>query len=280
MGITIGIDIGGSTTKIVGIKDGAILTPLMVRASDPAASLFGAFGKFIDENALEIADVEKVALTGVGAGSVSRRIYGIPTYTVEEFRANGLGGLYLSERDEAVIVSMGTGTAFVRVEKDGAISHLGGSGVGGGTVLGLSDLLINIRSFDVLTELSESGDLTKVDLTVGDISKGEIATLPPFTTASNFGKHTDLAEKQDIAKAVFNLVFQTIGIMAVFAAKRFGSSEAVLIGNLANIPFCHEVMDALEKLHGFNFIIPEHAEHGTAVGAALALADPANCTEL
>lgn len=271
MGITVGIDIGGSTTKIVGIDGGKILTPMMVRASDPVASLFGAFGKFVDENSLSIADVEKVALTGVGASSVSKRIYGIPTYIVEEFRANGLGGLHLSGLDEAVIVSMGTGTAFVRAEKNGDISHIGGSGVGGGTVLGLSDHLINIRSFDVLTDLAAEGDLTQVDLTVGDISRGEIATLPPFTTASNFGKHTDLAEKADLARAVFNLVFQTIGIMAVFAAKRFGSGEAVLIGNLANIPFCREVMDALEKLHDFRFIIPEHAEHGTAVGAALAI---------
>lgn len=280
MGITIGIDIGGSTTKIIGIDGGRILAPMMVRANDPVASLFGAFGKFVDANSLAIADVDRVALTGVGASSISKPIYGIPTFRVEEFLANGLGGLHLSGLNEAVIVSMGTGTAFVRAEKNGSIAHIGGSGVGGGTLLGLSDHLINIRDIDVLIDTAEDGDLSRVDLTVGDISRGEIATLPPFTTASNFGKLSDVAEKADIARATFNLVFQTIGIMAVFAAKRFGSNEAVLIGNLSRLPFCGEVMTALEALHGFKFVIPEHSEYGTAVGAALVIDSGRECAAL
>ncbi|MDP4153305.1 MAG: hypothetical protein Q8865_07715 [Bacillota bacterium] len=46
MGLVIGIDIGGSTTKIIGIKDKEIISPIQVRATDPIASLYGAFGKF------------------------------------------------------------------------------------------------------------------------------------------------------------------------------------------------------------------------------------------
>lgn len=40
----IGIDVGGSTTKIVGVKDGEIRNPMFVTAKDPVTSLFGAFG--------------------------------------------------------------------------------------------------------------------------------------------------------------------------------------------------------------------------------------------
>ncbi len=43
----IGIDVGGSTTKIVGVKDGEIKHPMFVTAKDPVTSLFGAFGKYI-----------------------------------------------------------------------------------------------------------------------------------------------------------------------------------------------------------------------------------------
>ena len=43
----IGIDVGGSTTKIVGVKDGEIRNPMFVTAKDPVTSLFGAFGKYI-----------------------------------------------------------------------------------------------------------------------------------------------------------------------------------------------------------------------------------------
>lgn len=274
MGIIVGIDIGGSTTKIVGIQNDNIITPLMVRANDPIASLFGAFGKFIDLNGLALKDIECIAVTGVGASGVTKPIYGIRTVRVEEFRANGFGGLYLSGLDDALIVSMGTGTAFVVADRTGLTKHIGGTGMGGGALLGLSNLLVNVRNVDVLIDLAKNGNLDNVDLTVGDISKGVISTLPPHTTAANFGKISDVAEKGDIALAIFNLVFQTIGIMAVFAAHGLGRSEAVLIGNLTTIPYCQTVMEGLNELHGFHFIVPEHAEYGTALGAALATTRP------
>ena len=44
MGIVIGIDVGGSTTKIVGVEDKKIKNPMFVKATDPVTSLFGAFG--------------------------------------------------------------------------------------------------------------------------------------------------------------------------------------------------------------------------------------------
>ena len=46
MGIVIGIDVGISTTKIVGIDDnGKVVSPIRIRATDPVTSLYGAFGK-------------------------------------------------------------------------------------------------------------------------------------------------------------------------------------------------------------------------------------------
>ena len=44
MGIVIGIDVGGSTTKIVGINEGQIQSPMFITATDPVTYLFGAFG--------------------------------------------------------------------------------------------------------------------------------------------------------------------------------------------------------------------------------------------
>lgn len=64
MGVVIGIDVGGSTTKVVGIRNKKICNPLFVRATDPVASLFGAFGKYLYDNNIPLKDVEKVVLTG------------------------------------------------------------------------------------------------------------------------------------------------------------------------------------------------------------------------
>ena len=47
----IGIDIGGSTTKIVGFsEDMTLIEPMSVRATDPLTSVYGAFGKFLNTN--------------------------------------------------------------------------------------------------------------------------------------------------------------------------------------------------------------------------------------
>ena len=42
MQIIVGIDVGGSTTKIVGFDGDRLLPPLLVRATDPVASVYGA----------------------------------------------------------------------------------------------------------------------------------------------------------------------------------------------------------------------------------------------
>ena len=47
----IGIDVGGTTTKIVGFRqkekgEQELIAPQFVRATDPKTSIYGAFGKF------------------------------------------------------------------------------------------------------------------------------------------------------------------------------------------------------------------------------------------
>ena len=74
----IGIDVGGSTTKIVGVKDGEIRNPMFVTAKDPVTSLFGAFGKYIYDHSIQLSEVEQVMLTGVGSSYIQQPLYGLP----------------------------------------------------------------------------------------------------------------------------------------------------------------------------------------------------------
>lgn len=64
MSIIIGIDVGGSTTKIVGFTADEphkkqIFSPIFVKASDPVASVYGAFGKFTSANGIALSDVKR-----------------------------------------------------------------------------------------------------------------------------------------------------------------------------------------------------------------------------
>ena len=97
MDVILGIDIGGSTTKIVGLRtDGSVISMLRVRAEDQVTSLYGALGNYLTSNRLSLRDVRRVVLTGVGASYVEGDIYGLPTCKVGEFSASGTGALALS----------------------------------------------------------------------------------------------------------------------------------------------------------------------------------------
>ena len=269
MNVIIGIDVGGSTTKIVGYTDQAKRVGMLkVEAADPLTSAYGALGKFVSAHSLALTDVKQIILTGVGSSLFKKKVYGIPTSTVDEFKAIGLGGLALSNKKEGLIVSMGTGTAFLRAGKKG-IFHIGGSGVGGGTVVGLGSQLCGVKSFKTLVALAEKGKLSKVDLNIGDISTRAISTLTKEITASNFGKMEDGLMPADLAVGVLNMVFQTIGMMAVFACRNEAMKDVVLTGTLSQVPSAEKVFTMLHKMHGVNFIIPNNAIYATATGAAL-----------
>ncbi|MBQ1742757.1 MAG: pantothenate kinase, partial [Oscillospiraceae bacterium] len=114
MGVILGIDIGGSATKIVGLRpDKSVIGMLRVKAEDSITSLYGALGSFLCSNDLTLGDLERIVLTGVGAADAKGDIYGVPTVRVEEFPSIGTGGLALSGKEHAVVVSLGTGTAFI-----------------------------------------------------------------------------------------------------------------------------------------------------------------------
>ena len=270
MSLVIGIDVGGSTTKIVGLEDGRdIKSPMNIKANDPITSLFGAFGKYIYDNGIALADVEQVMLTGVGACGVTTPIYGLPTSHVDEFCADGLGARFDSGLDQLIVVSMGTGTTLVRVDGDD-ISHIGGISMGGGTLQGLSRLMLNTSHIDEVVAMAAKGDISHINLQIKDISKGDIEGLPMHATASLFGKAVESnANENDIAKGLICMVLETIGSCAVLSQVDGGFKDFVLIGNLTQLPECGTIFPMMESLYGVRFHIPKHARYCTALGAAL-----------
>lgn len=269
MGIYLGIDIGGSTTKAAGYtQDGTLVGTLKVRAEDPLTCTYGALGRFLTEHSLPLSALSSITLTGVGASFVDGELYGIPTGKVPELEAVGRGGLAISGLKDALVVSMGTGTAFVRAFED-HVEHVGGSGVGGGTLFGLSCGLLNERDFENLAKLAAEGDPGTVDLLIRDIYKGSAPTLMPELTASNFGKMKSGASDSDKASALFNLVFQTIGLLALFACRNDTTNDIVLTGSLTEFPKAQEIFGLMSRLYGVNYLIPEHAAYATAIGCIL-----------
>ena len=57
--IVIGIDVGGSTTKIVAFDGEKLLSPKLVKANDPIASVYGGFGKLTSDHNISLKDIDK-----------------------------------------------------------------------------------------------------------------------------------------------------------------------------------------------------------------------------
>ncbi len=275
MSIVIGIDVGGSTTKIVGFSDKTLIQPQFVRADDPVTSIYGAFGKFTLENNIPIESIDRVIATGVGASHLSAPIYSLPCETVPEFRCIGLGGLYLSGLDEAIVVSLGTGTALVHAVRGREPVYLGGTGVGGGTLVGLSQIILGMNNIEHIEQLAQKGDAKMVDLRIKDlVSSSSTSALPDYMTAANFGNLNELATPEDYAAGLVNMVFESIGMLSIFAARNHGLRDIVLTGNLAAMKMSRPVFETLNQMFGVNFIIPEQAQYSTVVGAALSVLEP------
>ena len=268
--MTAGIDIGISATKIAGFDQGEARGFCTVPDGGPIASASGTLGRFLSEQRLQLREIERLAVTGAGAAVLDSELLGVPCVRVDEFLATGRGGLSLAGLEEAIVVSMGTGTAILRAAPDG-IRHLGGSGVGGGTIRGLAEAILHITDLPLLIEAAGGGSLANVDLQVGDLPPAYISKLPAHATASNFGKLSGRAARGDYALGILNLVFQTIGVLSAFAARQEGFRDIVLTGKLTDVPQTRQIFAGFADLYPVTYHFPEHAEYATALGAALAL---------
>ena len=273
MKVSIGIDIGGSTTKAAGRNEaGELIGTLQVTGGDPRTCTYGVLGHFLQKNHISLDDVSELTLTGLGSTFFHKDIYGIPTRHVDELIAIGQGGLYLSGLSEALIISMGTGTAFIRASKNDGFRHLGGSGVGGGTLMGLASHFLHQDNVFTLSDMAMKGSRAMADLRIGDLVDEDVPTLNSDLTASNFGRIKSGATDQDMAAALFNMIYEIAGVMATFALRGDTTRDVVVTGSLACLPPAEatsSVFHRLTEVFGVNFILPPHAAFATAIGSLL-----------
>jgi type II pantothenate kinase len=264
----IGIDIGSTTTKAVSIENGTIIKKIKTRAEDAVTSATGAFGKMMLENNFGMNEIEKIIVTGVGAARIKNNIFGIETKKVNEFTAIGIGGMFQSKRDNIIITNIGTGTVIIEACKD-HIAHVGGSGVGGGTILGLAKKLLRSTTFNDIMEMADSGSLNQVDLLIEDLMETNLSFFNKDTTAANFGKMLDAAKDEDIALGIINMVYQVIGMLSVFAARSKNNERVIVTGNGSDNHIGKTVLLDISRMYNISFEFPPDADYTTAIGAAL-----------
>jgi type II pantothenate kinase len=264
----VGIDAGGSLVKIAYEENG-----VFHYKKYPIKELASALQwlKMVAPNAT-------VALTGGKAAIMKDQFF--PEGTIfPEFDSACEGALFLLKEAEFdtnkkfIIVNIGTGTSWF-VADHNTYTRILGSGIGGGTLMGLGALLTGETNFSKLVELASRGNKGNVDLLVKDIYYPQEPPIDGNLTASNFAKgvlnqnHT----KEDMAAAVINMIGETLVLLSMQAVQAHGADRLVYIGSTlsGNEPL-KQCLSSYKKMVGIDHVFLDHGEYAGALGALLLL---------
>jgi len=202
--------------------------------------------------------------------------------SVPEFEATAEGAVRIlrsgsDRRGEAnvsaerfVLVNVGTGTSLHLI--DGAERpRLGGIGLGGGTIVGLTGLLCGVRDYAEIARLAPLGDREAVDLTVGQIYAPATPPIAGDLTAANFARPLPPeggARPQDYAAAVVGMVAEIVTTVGVQYAKLHGARRVVYVGSTyENNELLRELTTRFTAMLGSEAVIPDSGLYSGAIGA-------------
>lgn len=262
----IGIDAGGTLTKIAYEERGH----LHVR-SYPNDQL----EKLIQWLQLT-ASAAKIFVTGGKSAQIKQRTK-MNSTEVEEFDALVKGTRFLLETEKQItnshfiLASIGTGTSIFHVTPD-SYERLFGTGIGGGTWMGLGKLLSGKDNFHELTELAATGNHKKSDLLVRDIYAPNEPPIAGDLTAANFGKaHMNSeADTSDHLAALLQLIGETVLQFAGQAAITKQVKTIVFIGStLEGNSKLKQVLSSFQDSIPYEPVFLERGAYAGAIGAML-----------
>ena len=264
------IDFGISNTDAVASIDGDIRHWTQPSDGPPDEEVVR---HILNAGGIDFASLTQLAVTGGRHRALPSRIGTLALSGVDEITAIGRGGQALSDGgdpDEPIlVVSAGSGTAIITA-RGTKYAHITGTGVGGGTLLGLGRLLLHTADAVEIDALAQRGNRNGADLSLRDVISGPIGNLPPDATAVNFGKlarEGHSASREDLAAALMTLVGQVIAITAINAARAERVARVVVIGHMTDMKSFRKTLDLVGDYYGMQLMLPKDAGFGTALGA-------------
>ena len=226
----IGIDAGGTLTKIVYYNVENKISFEKFYSYDHQK-----IKKWLHQNKF----ITKLCITGGKAAQLQDLLSdSYETVTLNEFDATITGVHYILNKEKQtinnfVLTNIGTGTSIHYVH-DKQYVRAGGTGVGGGTIMGLSKLLTNIDQFEDVIPLTKVGSRKDLDITVGDIYDGILSPIDNNLTASNFGK-VAITESHfnssDILATIQGLVGEVVTALSLQFAEAKNIDHIIYIGS-------------------------------------------------
>lgn len=266
----IGIDAGGTLTKIAYWDEKKEMSFHKFPSSD-----LNAVKDWLDTN----HSLASICLTGGRAEQLKKYLSSkneIP-YIVE-FDATMNGVMYqLKEEvissDSAIIANIGTGTS-IHIMQGDTHSRIGGTGVGGGTLLGLGSALTGINDYKDTIELSKEGKRSSIDILVSDIYQHNKLPIKGSLTASNFGgitlKSEEARNHSDLLAGVQGIIGEVVATLCIQAADAHQVEDIIYIGStLEENELLQQIIESYTVLKEKKPIFLEKHGYSGAIGALL-----------
>lgn len=264
---TIGLDAGGTLIKAAYHEKGRLHLK---------HSSYDSIGSFFQW--LQLAAPEAVfSVTGGKAAYLEDKLKAVSLRKVDEFAAVTEGVRFLLGPSHPllekgfILANIGTGTSIHFISGRESI-RLAGSGVGGGTLVGLSSIIAGEKDFHEIDRLAALGDRSLVDLQVKDIYEPSEPPIPGHFTASNFGKGMIQQErrKEDLLAALAGMIAETVVLLAIHNAQIKGVQDIVYVGNAVNgSQFVKGLLKQTTEVFGFSFHELDKGGYSGAIGALL-----------
>jgi len=193
-----------------------------------------------------------------------------PVTRIEEIKAIGAGALFLYPTKKPVLIaSLGTGTCFVSF-KGNCFQHVGGTAIGGGTLLGLSNLLFQETNINKIEDLALKGSSKNIHLSIQEIVGTNLAKLDANLAASYFAKAINKKNNyklEDLAQGVFSLCGGVIASTLKLAAESERIKTVLLGGRLAQSSLMVEIIKNFTDIFKIKVEVLNSCEYMTAIGA-------------
>jgi type II pantothenate kinase len=269
---TAGADVGTTLVK-VALRDASGATRF---DHFPAADLARAAAH------LHASRPGRIGVTGGGAPRLER-LLGSDTARVDEFSAWAAGARRMlrdagSVPERFLLVSVGTGTSVMRVDGE-HVQRLGGTPLGGGSVMGLGRVLVGTADFEEIVRLASQGDRRSVDLLIADVYPEGGFLLPPEASASYFARLArlpagELPAPPDLAAALMGFVGESVALLSCTHAHAQGVVPIVFGGStLSGNPMLALVLRLVCLALGRQPTFLQEGEFAGALGALESVAE-------
>ena len=257
-GLTLGIDSGSTTTKVVLMENDKILGTGWVPTTDVIGSANEAMEQAFEGNGYKFDDVEGVGVTGYGRITIGKHLDA--ALIQEELSVNSKGAVYLAghQRGEATVLDIGGMDNKVITVNDGIPDNF----TMGGICAGASGRFLEITSRRLGVDISELGPLAlkgnfkKALLNSYCIVFG-IQDLVTSLAAGGTKEDVAAAACYSVAEQVYEQQLQEIDVR----------EPLIQVGGTSLIGGLVEAVSTV--LGGMDVIVPEYSSHIGAVGAAL-----------